>query len=222
MLDKAAFKKIVFAMCVAIVAGTGWAGENDEVSQFSALNGEYSKKEYLMHLTSVLQQKKANALTATANEQTAVVKVLELGLSEESPVVVEQAVMGIGKLNCVSLASLLIPLYHNAQKRFGGYAERIRIAIIGAVGAMDNNAESVAFLGEELNKDNGTIFGQKILNGIEALHDEQLSGSVSEYAEKMKAIVEFARKRGDNPMLYSNAMQNAALASKVLSSLTNR
>lgn len=222
MFDKTVSKMVVIAVSVAIAAGTVWASNQDIESQYSKLKDEYQKKEFLLKLNSKPQKVKMYAASPDVRQETASVeKVLALGLSDESAVVVEQAILGIAKNNCSSLAPRLIPMYRNAQKLFKGYAERIRIAIVSTLGTVDGNT-TVEFLGDILSKDNGTILGQKILNAIKELNDQQLSDAVAKYAEKMESKVELGRKAGHDPFLYSNAQQNAEIAREVLSSLTTR
>jgi hypothetical protein len=124
----------------------------------------------------------------------------------------------VGHRKQAQLAEKLIALYAVTDQRFSGYSERVRLAIVSALGKLET-AEASALFASILNRDNATILAQQTLLSIQACHSVELADDVQAYALKMEAVIEQAQKNGHDPMLYSAAQRNAETANIVLSTL---
>lgn len=156
-----------------------------------------------------------NALYAAAHHQGLWVgNLFKTALADKSPVVVEVAVQQIGNLKLGSLTSQLITQYHQAEVLYKGYAERVRYAIIPALGKL-GGPEATAFLVDLLQNDKGTYMGGFILSAIQELGDKSLISNVQQYAEKMNGVVVKAKAQNYDPLAYSMQLQYIEIAKKV-------
>ncbi len=75
-------------------------------------------------------QIKASRSVSPSDEEMAM---LELGLRDANPVVAEKAIELIGSRRLTDMEPKIVKLYTSARKQYGGYAERIRIAILSSL-----------------------------------------------------------------------------------------
>jgi hypothetical protein len=112
----------------------------------------------------------------------------------------------------------LIAMYNNAEKRFLGYSIRVHYAIISTLGKI-GGAGSKGFIAQLLRTDNGSDYGEFILMAIKDLNTKELVSDVAAYAVKMKKIVEKAKAKNLDPLLYSRKLWYIQVASEVQDAL---
>ncbi len=146
--------------------------------------------------------------------------VLNLGLEDKMPNVVEQAAIQIGKLKLMDFEEQLITVYKNARKNYKGYAERVQISCIKTLGRIGGKSTS-NLIKSALVKENATIMGGILLEAIKDLKDISLLPSLYEYAKKMETFIEKGKAAENNPILYSLAKQQLELTKEIIDSLNN-
>ena len=160
---------------------------------FSSYNNSVKKCELLFSLRKYLPQKPLW-----------IKELLGKALTDKSPVVAAEAVYQIGEFRFTEYNSDLIKLYNDAEKRFSSlsYAERVRCAIIQALGKI-GNSEAKVFISGLLKNDRGSYIGQFLLSAIESLNDPVFVNDVKLYKIKMEKYVKSAEDSGLDPFLYS-------------------
>lgn len=156
-------------------------------------------------------------LSPTSQEAEVLIK---QALNDPNPTVVEEAIVQAGQLSLTSIEQDMYRLYMNAEKRFGSYSERIICAIYKAAGDL-GGAMSKKILLEELRKDRGSYRSGLLLDAFLHMEDASVITEIKEYAERMEKIAYEGKRRGDNPLLYSNALTSADKAHQVVSLLAN-
>jgi hypothetical protein len=187
------------------------------VQQFNSTSGEYQKREYLAALMRTNESSVQSAPAKAVSDNLS--SILSAALTEDSPIVVEQAMNVIGAQHQTSFVNQLLLTYANADKRFGGYGERVRLAAISTLGAIGGHDASPLFA-DILSKEKASVLAEKTLLAIQAAGDKSLARDVDNFAQKMNAIVDLGKKSGSNPLLYSQAMNIAQLAGIVLLNLS--
>ena len=147
-------------------------------------------------------------------------ELLGRAIDEKSPVVVAEAVYQIGEFGFIEFNAALIKLYNDADKRFGSisYAERVRCAVIPALGKIGNN-EAKVFIAKLLNNDMGSFMGPFLLMAIQNLNDPVFVKDVKLYRARMEKLKKDAEAAGIDPFLYSDKASYIKLAAEVETSL---
>ena len=147
-------------------------------------------------------------------------ELLGKALTDMSPIVAAEAVCQIGEFRFTEYNSDLIKLYNDAEKRFSSlsYAERVRCAIIQALGNI-GNSEAKAFISGLLKNDKGSYIGQFLLSAIESLNDPVFINDVKLYKAKMEMYVKNAKDSGCDPFLFSVQVSYIKRATEIEKSL---
>lgn len=143
---------------------------------------------------------------------------LKTALNDNDPIVVEEAIFQIGNLRMADFSPELTAMYNNAEKRFLGYSIRLQYAIISTLGKIGGTS-SKEFIAQLLRTDNGSDYGEFILMAIKDLNTKELVSDVAAYAVKMKKIVEKAKAKNLDPLLYSRKLWYIQVASEVQDAL---
>ena len=189
-------------VCIALIITALYspitkASESSEATiitnTFSSYGNSVKKCELLFSLKNYLPQKPLW-----------IKELLGKALTDKSPVVAAEAVYQIGEFRFTEYNSDLIKLYNDAEKRFSSlsYAERVRCAIIKALGNI-GNSEAKVFISVLLKNDKGSYTGQFLLSAIESLNDPVFVNDVKLYKTKMEKYVRRAEDSGLDPFLYS-------------------
>ena len=192
------------------------------LQQFNNASGEYQKREYLTTLMSIsvssVQSASSTMISATLADNN-LSSILSAALMDESPIVVEQALNVIGIQHQTHFVNQVVFAYANADVRFGGYSERVKIAAISTLGAIGGSAASPLFA-TILSKENTSTIAEHTLMAIQAAGDKLLAKDVESFGVKMNSIVDKGMRKNDNPILYSQAQRISQLANTVLSNLS--
>lgn len=217
-VEKPLIRLISNVLCVAVfliaaVNTPATASESSEpakiISTFSASDNSVKKTELLFSLKKYLSQKPLW-----------IKELLAKALNDKSPVVVAEAVYQIGEFEFIEFNTELIKLFNDAEKRFGSlcYAERVRCAVIPALGKIGNN-KAKAFIAGLLKNDKGSFMGQFMLSAMKSLNDPVFVKDVRLYRAKMEKYVKDAAASGLDPFLYSDKASYIKLAEEVETSL---
>jgi hypothetical protein len=142
-------------------------------------------------------------------------------LEDRNPRVVEESATLIGKLNITKAVSSLVSIYGEANQRFGGYGESVRLKIIKTCGTLRTPLSS-KFLSDCLAKSNASIIASELLSAIQNQNDPSILKQVQAFQKKMDDIVALKQSNGADPMSYSMALQCAEKASVVAVALSNK
>ena len=117
-------------------------------------------------------------------------------------------VQEIGNLKLTGMSGKLIDLYQLADSKFKGYGERVRYAIIPALGKL-GTPEAKVFLADLLQKDAGTYMGRYLLLAIQDLNDQSLVNNVKQYAQKMEEKVALGKSLQYDPLTSKTCRHSA-------------
>ena len=204
------------AVTVVHAQNTNSGNQNAAVQKFKSTSGEYQKRELLATL---IQKDAAKSQTNQVLEESTIPDILNAALEDESPVVVEQAIRVIKDNKRRSFTKQVIKSYTDAELRFGGYSERVKLSALSALGEI-SDSESSKLFSEILSKENASAIAEHTLLAIQTSGDKSLAEDVKTFATRMDMIVEQARRRGNDPLLYSQSARLSQLANTIYATLS--
>lgn len=147
------------------------------------------------------------------------VALLQEALSDTDPTVVEQAVRRIGELQVVQLNSDILDLYTKSDEKFSGYSERVKLAVIDAVGDIGIISND-KFLDSKIIQQIRVPYMHNVLQATKKLHAvstiPSLQKLISDYSLKCQKL----ENANENPLIISSLRLTMKEAEDVLSSLT--
>ena len=179
------------------------------VKIFSTSENSVEKRELLVSLKNFVPE-------AGEKAPQWVVDLLGNALKDKSPVVVAEAALQIGKFNVLEYNAALITLFKEAGNKFGasGYDRRVQYSIIPALGKIGNK-EAKGLISNLLEKDNASAMGYFLLEAIRNSNDPAFLYDLKLYKNKMLNFVDIAKKRGDDPLLYSRKLAYIELVTEI-------
>ncbi len=138
---------------------------------------------------------------------------LAQALTERSAVVVAEAVKTIGALKIESFTDDLVALYDEAG-RFGGYAERVQFAVLGAL-ASCRNERSEALLLAVLDARMGSSYALHALQSLAHYRSAPVLGAIDIHRERIAGHIAALEGRGTPAFLLGTVRAEAALAADI-------
>ncbi len=186
------------------------------VKKFNTSQNSVEKRELLASLKNY---------TPAAGEKAPkwVVDLLRTAFQDKSPVVVAEAAHQVGQFNAVELSSELLTLYKESVKRFGpsGYESRVQYSVIPALGKV-GDSDAKVLIADLLKNDNGSAMGDFLMQAIKNSNDPAFLNDLKLYKHKMANFVEAAKRKGENPLLYSKKLAYIQAAAEVEKSLLSK
>jgi len=209
------FNAILLVICGftfgSLAADQGQSMEQATVKAYQATDNTIMKKRVLQTLSEGF-----NPQVDVAEQWK--VDFLKDVLGERSPILVEAGAHQISKLQIKDLNPDLITLYHNADKKYMGYSERVQIAIIQTLGKT-GSTEAVKLFTDFLNNDNGAYLGYEVLAAIAELNDPSFITPLHAYALKMEKRIAECKAKKKDPIFYSKFQTLKNLATDIEKSL---
>ncbi|MBN1982836.1 MAG: hypothetical protein JW795_14980 [Chitinivibrionales bacterium] len=146
-------------------------------------------------------------------------ELLSVALREKNPLIVEEAARQIQKMRLQELSPILMEVLTTAETRFGGYASRVQVALISALGTA--GGENVpTYLGLCLERDTGSILAPDLLLAIKDLKSPLVIDKVEEFCRRMEQHISRMRERNLDSIYYSTYQMYMDLGRDVITTLT--
>lgn len=212
-----AVKMYAGMIMVSIMIGAVYPQLHDTVSlqkKYTQTHNVIAKKRIIQSLFSNNHQNERNSSTAQWK-----IDLLKMAVGDSSPLVVETALHQIKKLQLSELSSELCFLFTGADQKFGTYGDRVRIAVLDALGSLSCPG-IVPILGDFLDRDKGSDIAGDVLTAIQRLDEYRLFDAVVRYKEKMHHQMQHLKAIGVNPIFYRRFLLYRDQARSVIRSLT--
>ncbi len=208
------YRFIIMGLVLAVMWISAYSAETSYKTAASILNA-YKSENGVTRRTALRSLGDVVSVDDNAAVAGWVSDLLSTALQDESPVVVSVAVEMIGKFKVTGLNKNLITLYQDAGKKFSiAYADRVRFAIIPALGKLGGN-DAADLLKKLLAEDNGSVMGDYLLSAVVDLNDVSLVSDIRFYKTKMQEMVTFATSKNYDPLIYSRMQGYIAYALEV-------
>jgi hypothetical protein len=144
---------------------------------------------------------------------------IKTALKDKDATIVSEAVNCTGALKINGLDDSLIDMYSNADQRYDGYAERVKISIIQAMG-LNRSTTSDQFIISLLEKSNGDHIATAILQTIRQTADPSFVSSLKQFRDKFEGKIHDYKINKVNPIIYSEIESNVKLALEIETSIS--
>lgn len=145
-------------------------------------------------------------------------ELIRLALLDRSPLVIEEAAHQIQKLKMGNFNAELLVLLESAQQRFSGYAPRVQVSLIAALGAVGDSMVSLR-LCEHLDRDSGSILAPDLLLALKDLKKSVATDAVKRFIARMEEQIQRMKAMNLDPIYYFNYQLYIEFGKDVLASL---
>lgn len=179
------------------------------LAKFNSSSNSVEKRELLASLKAYIPQNGQQASEW-------IVTLIGNGLKDENPVVVAEAAAQAGQFRLTQYVPGLIQLYNDAESKYAacGYVERVRYAIIPALGRT-GTSDAKQLIVNQLKNDNGSDMGELLLIAVSDLNDPLLIKELTVYKAKMQALIQTLKQKGYDPLIYSLPQYYIELATEI-------
>jgi hypothetical protein len=210
-------------LCLVGLACFAQDGANPSV-RFHSANNAFEKRQALREIGKSVVSRQAppnepgSQMSLRSTLSQADISLLQEGLNDPNPTVVEQALLQIGKLKVVELNNNVLNVYANANSRFQGYSERIQIDVIKAIGDMgslDNAGFLIALIDHKVQSPRI----HEVLLSVEKLHATNAIRSINTLISDYTADLQQLENSMSGHLGKSDLQVTINIANKVLASL---
>ncbi|MBN1130905.1 MAG: HEAT repeat domain-containing protein [Chitinispirillaceae bacterium] len=209
----------VLALSFQAGGENGPQSEAEAIARIRATGNEHEKRETLRSWMDRMEVPAETGMAEQARQRAAAQplsadELLAFCLQDPSPVVVAEAVSGVGRVRAKRFEADLIAIYAASPKQFGGYAERVQFAIIRTLGVIGTKPAARLFT-DLLARDNGSVGGSELLAAIRKLGDPSLISHLERYALRLDGYIAKGKELKHDPMIDAIIVRNAALAREI-------
>ncbi|NLD91251.1 MAG: hypothetical protein GX639_01140 [Fibrobacter sp.] len=197
--------------------------------KYQRTENAFEKKQILLEIgaqqkNTTTKQARSSLRSAAASVADPVVSTQDIAtiktaLNDKNATIVSEAVNCTGALKISGLDESLIDMYRNADLTYDGYAERVKISIIRAMG-LNRSTTSDQFIISLLEESNGDHIATAILQTIRQTADPLFISYLKQFRSKFEQKIHDYKINNVNPIIYSEIESNVNLALEIETSIS--